>query len=45
MQLQEILNKKSRLIIGLMSGMSHDGLDLALVQVSGEYPKLKIELK
>ena len=28
-----------------MSGMSHDGLDLALVKISGTHPQLKIELK
>lgn len=43
-KLKKVLDKKSRLIIGLMSGMSLDGVDLALVNISGEFPNVKIEL-
>ena len=45
LRLKKILDKNSRLIIGLMSGMSLDGLDLALVEISDNYPNLQIELK
>lgn len=34
-QLLNIYNKRSRLIIGLMSGTSHDGVDAALVKTTG----------
>jgi anhydro-N-acetylmuramic acid kinase len=43
--LKGIINKTSRRIIGLMSGMSMDGVDLALVTISGSYPDLKISLE
>lgn len=43
-RLKNILNKPGRRIIGLMSGMSMDGVDLALVDVSGTFPDLKISL-
>jgi anhydro-N-acetylmuramic acid kinase len=36
--------KRSRRLIGLMSGMSMDGVDLACVDVEGEFPDLKVEL-
>lgn len=44
-RLKSVCNKKERRIIGLMSGMSMDGVDLALVKVSGTYPDLKIDLE
>jgi anhydro-N-acetylmuramic acid kinase len=43
--LKNIINKTSRRIIGLMSGMSMDGVDLALVTISGSYPDLSISLE
>ncbi len=44
-RLLEVSRKSSRRIIGLMSGMSMDGVDLALVNISGRYPDLKITLE
>jgi anhydro-N-acetylmuramic acid kinase len=43
-RLRETLMKNSRDIIGLMSGMSMDGVNLAHVRVSGEAPGLKVAL-
>lgn len=43
-RLSSVIEKKSRRIIGLMSGMSMDGVDLACIDISGEFPDLKIEL-
>lgn len=43
-RLKLVINKKSRRIIGLMSGMSMDGVDLACADISGEFPDLKVEL-
>lgn len=43
-KLYELAEKGSRLIIGLMSGTSLDGLDIALCKVTGSGPSTQIEL-
>src|SRR3989338_1148875 len=41
---QSISRKSKRTLLGLMSGMSMDGLNMALVTIQGKFPKLKIDL-
>lgn len=43
-RLSAIASKKEKTIIGIMSGMSMDGINLACVKISGEFPLLKIDL-
>lgn len=43
-RLKRSFDNQNRTIIGLMSGMSMDGVDLALAKCGGVYPNYKVEL-
>ncbi len=38
------IDKSNRRLIGLMSGMSMDGVDLAFVEIKGVFPELVVQL-
>jgi len=43
-RLASVISKPSRRIIGLMSGMSMDGVDLACADIGGNFPDLSVKL-
>jgi anhydro-N-acetylmuramic acid kinase len=44
-RLVSVIQKKSRRLLGMMSGMSMDAVELALVKVRGDFPDLEVELE
>lgn len=44
-RLVEIVQKRQRSVLGVMSGMSMDGTDIAWIDISGTFPHLKIEIR
>ena len=43
-EIGKIVEKKEKQFLGLMSGMSMDGVDLAHIKIQGDPPDLKVEL-
>jgi anhydro-N-acetylmuramic acid kinase len=43
-RLTKVIQSSSRRILGLMSGMSMDGIDLACADISGSFPNIEVKL-